>query len=67
MERFAVDAHDAPFAKHVSTHLFVEIDSGLIPVQDVPLEAIPGFQSNGSKAGKEGFCNAFATEGRADE
>ena len=40
LEGFAVDAHDAPLVEHVGAHLFVEVDCGLVPVEDVPLEAV---------------------------
>lgn len=51
----------------MGSHLLVEVDSGLVPVEDVPLKAIAAFEGDGGEAAEEGFGDAFATELGADE
>ena len=67
LEGFAVDAHDAPLVEHVGSHLLVEIDGGLVPVEDVPLEAVAAFEGDGSEAAEEGFGDSSAAELGTDE
>ena len=47
LEGFSVDAHDAPIVEHVGTHLLVEVDGGLVPVEDVPLETVAALERDG--------------------
>jgi hypothetical protein len=62
-KRFAFDAHDAPLMEHVGSHLFVEVDGGLVPIEDVPLEAVAAFEGDLREAREEGFGDATAAEG----
>ena len=57
---FAGDAHDAPLGEHLGSHLFVEVDGGGVPVEDVPLEARAAFgDGDGGDAGEEGFADSL--------
>ena len=67
LEGFAVDAHDAPLVEHVGSHLLVEVDGGLVPVEDVPLESVATLEGDGGKAAEEGFGDASAAELGTDE
>ena len=67
LEGFAVDAHDAPLVEHVGSHLLVEVDGGLVPVEDVPLEAVAALEGDGGEVAEEGFGDASAAELWADE
>ncbi len=67
LEGFAVDAHDAPLVEHVGSHLFVEVDGGLVPVEDVPLEAVAVLEGYGGEVAEEGFGDSSAAELGADE
>ena len=67
LEGFAVDAHDAPLVEHVGSHLLVEVDGGLVPVEDVPLEAVAALEGDRGEAAEEGFGDASAAELGADE
>jgi hypothetical protein len=66
-EGFAVNAHDSPLVEHVGSHLFVEVDGGLVPVEDVPLEAVTALEGDGGETGEEGLGYASASEFGADE
>lgn len=66
-EGFAVDAHDAPLTEHVGSHGLVEVDGELVPVEDVPLEAVAAFEGDLGETGEEGFGDSAATELGADE
>ena len=64
----AGEAHDAPVGGHLRAHLVVEVDGVLVPVEDVPLEAVAALDDgDGGDLVKESFADAFAAEGGLDE
>ena len=51
----------------MGSHLFVEVDGGLVPVEDVPLEPVTALEGDGGEAGEQGFRDSAPAELGADE
>ena len=64
----AGDAHDGPLGHGGGAEGVVEVDRGLVPVEDGPLEARAFFgYGDGGDGAEEGFADALAEEGGPDE
>ena len=61
------EAHDAPLGEDVGADAVVDGDGGLIPLEDIPLEAGAALiYGDAGEAREEGFADAMAAEGRGD-
>jgi hypothetical protein len=59
-EGFAGDLHALPLRLHNGSQLVVEVDRGLVPIEDAPLEARAAFGYGDScDAGEEGFADSL--------
>ena len=61
------EAHDAPRGEHVCAYLFVDGDSGCVPVEHVPLEARAAFvDGDAGEAREESFADSLPAKGGRD-